>query len=348
MNVSKQKDKQGVTYRDAGVDLSASQRIKEKIKEVAKKTYGGNVVGGVGGFGAMYKLGDYRSPILVSSTDPVGTKLMVATMANNYSNIGADLVNACVNDLIVIGADPLFFLDYVATSSMDPEVVETIVSGISKSCQNVSCALIGGETSEMPGVFAGNNIDLSGFVVGVVEEDEMLRPLDTIQSGDTLIGVPSNGLHTNGYSLVRHVFGLDQDHSLLFEYFEELGETLEEALLRPHPSYYSELKNIFKHVKGIAHITGGGLYENVPRMLPEGLTARFELSNLERPSIFDLIQNRGAIQIDEMYRVFNMGLGMVIACESDQIELITSQVPNSEVVGEVGHSKTDGKVTIKY
>ena len=346
--MSKQKDKQGVTYRDAGVDLSASQRIKEKIKEVAKKTYGGNVVGGVGGFGAMYKLGDYRSPILVSSTDPVGTKLMVATMANNYFNIGADLVNACVNDLIVIGADPLFFLDYVATSSMDPEVVETIVSGISKSCQNVSCALIGGETSEMPGVFAGNNIDLSGFVVGVVEEDEMLRPLDTIQSGDTLIGVPSNGLHTNGYSLVRHVFGLDQDHSLLFEYFEELGETLEEALLRPHPSYYSELKNIFKHVKGIAHITGGGLYENVPRMLPEGLTARFELSNLEKPSIFDLIQNRGAIQIDEMYRVFNMGVGMVIACESDQIELITSQVPNSEVVGEVGHSKTDGKVTIKY
>ncbi len=348
MNVSNQKDKQGVTYRDAGVDLSASQRIKEKIKEVAKKTYGGNVVGGVGGFGAMYKLGDYRSPILVSSTDPVGTKLMVATMANNYSNIGADLVNACVNDLIVIGADPLFFLDYVATSSMDPEVVETIVSGISKSCHNVSCALIGGETSEMPGVFAGNNIDLSGFVVGVVEEDEMLRPLDTIQSGDTLIGVPSNGLHTNGYSLVRHVFGLDQDHSLLFEYFEELGETLAEALLRPHRSYYSELKNIFKNVKGIAHITGGGLYENVPRMLPEGLTARFELSNLEKPSIFDLIQNRGAIQIDEMYRVFNMGLGMVIACESDQIESIISQIPNSEVVGEVEHSKTDGKVTIKY
>ena len=165
--MSNQKDKQGVTYRDAGVDLSASQRIKEKIKEVAKKTYGGNVVGGVGGFGAMYKLGDYRSPILVSSTDPVGTKLMVATMANNYSNIGADLVNACVNDLIVIGADPLFFLDYVATSIMDPEVVETIVNGISKSCQNVSCALIGGETSEMPGVFAGNNIDLSGFVVVV-------------------------------------------------------------------------------------------------------------------------------------------------------------------------------------
>ena len=186
MNLGNQKEKQGVTYRDAGVDLSASQMIKEKIKEVAKRTYGENVVGGVGGFGAMYRLGDYRSPILVSSTDPVGTKLMVATMANNFSNIGADLVNACVNDLIVIGAHPLFFLDYIATSTMDPEVVETIVNGISESCQNVSCALIGGETSEMPGVFAGNNIDLSGFVVGVVEEDEMLRPLDMIQSGDTL------------------------------------------------------------------------------------------------------------------------------------------------------------------
>lgn len=344
--MSNQREDQGVTYRDAGVDLSASQTIKEKIKELAKRTYGENVVGGVGGFGAMYRLGDYRSPILVSSTDPVGTKLMVATMANNFSNIGADLVNACVNDLIVIGADPLFFLDYVATSTMDPEIVEIIVSGISESCQSVSCALIGGETSEMPGVFAGNNIDLSGFVVGVVEEDEMLKPFDTIQSGDSLIAVPSNGLHTNGYSLVRHVFGLDRDNSLLFEYFEDLGETLADALLRPHPSYYSELKNVFKHVKGIAHITGGGLYENVPRMLPEGLTARFDLSDLSKPSIFDFIQNRGDIQTEEMYRVFNMGVGMVIACGSDQVELITSQVPNSEVVGEVGYSKNEGIVTI--
>jgi phosphoribosylformylglycinamidine cyclo-ligase len=346
MNVSNQRENTGVTYQDAGVNLSASQVIKERIKKVAKKTYGKNVLGGVGGFGAMYRLGDYREPILVSSTDPVGTKLMVATMADDFSSVGADLVNACVNDLIVIGADPLFFLDYVATSIMDPVVVETIVKGIGESCQSVDCALIGGETSEMPGVFAGNNIDLSGFVVGVVEEDEMLRPLETIESGDCLIGVASNGLHTNGYSLVRHVFDLDKDHSPLSEYFEDLGESLGDALLRPHLSYYGDLKPIFKFVKGIAHITGGGLYENVPRMLPEGVTAQFNLSSLRKPPIFDFIQERGSIQSDEMYKVFNMGLGMVIACDFDQAPLITSRVSNSEIIGEIIHNKVGDKVII--
>ena len=191
-----------ITYESAGVNLQSSEKIKNKIKDLAKQTYNPNVIGGVGGFGAMYKISGYREPILVSSTDPVGTKLMVAGMIGDYSHIGEDLVNACINDLIVVGAEPLFFLDYIATSQMIPSVVETIVGGISEACKNVGCALIGGETSEMPGVFNESNFDISGFVVGAVEADQMLDPINTSKAGDLLIGLPSNGLHTNGYSLV--------------------------------------------------------------------------------------------------------------------------------------------------
>jgi len=335
INVTSKRSDQGPTYQDAGVSLAASERVKRKIKELAEKTYGPSVLGGVGGFGAMYRVAGYRDPVLVSSTDPVGTKLMVAGMAGDYTNIGADLVNACVNDLIVIGADPMFFLDYIATSRLDPVVLETIVEGIAGACQAVGCALIGGETSEMPGVFAADNMDLSGFVVGVVEADQMLRPLEKIEVGDALIGVPSNGLHTNGYSLVRHVFGLNHDASPLKEYIVELGETLGESLLRPHPSYYKKLRPIFGLSKGIAHITGGGLHENVPRMLPEGLGARFNSSKWEIPQVFKLLQHRGSIDIDEMYRVFNMGLGMVVACEPEKASGILSTVEGSVLAGEV-------------
>ena len=337
----------GATYESAGVDLEASQRVKERIKEVAKKTYGPNVLGGVGGFGAMYRVGGYKDPVLVSSTDPVGTKLMVAVMANNFDQIGADLVNACVNDLIVIGADPLFFLDYVATSVMDPNIVETVVIGIANACQEVGCALIGGETSEMPGVFSDDNFDLSGFVVGAVEAEQMLTPMENIKEGDTLIGIPSNGLHTNGYSLVRHVFQLHANRTILSEYVQELGETLGEALLRPHPSYYSILKPVFQMSKGIAHITGGGLYENMPRMLPSGLAVRFDASLWESPPVFQLIQKQGGIDIEEMYRVYNMGLGMVVVCEPEETNTILGSVKGSLVTGEVVIDTGSGRVLIE-
>ena len=336
----------GATYESAGVDLEASQRVKERIKQVAKKTYGPNVLGGVGGFGAMYKVDGYRDPVLVSSTDPVGTKLMVAVMANNFDQIGVDLVNACINDLIVIGADPLFFLDYVATSNMDPDIVETVVVGIANACQDVGCALIGGETSEMPGVFSGDNFDLSGFVVGAVESEQMLKPMENIKVGDSLIGVPSNGLHTNGYSLVRHVFELHANPARLSEYLSELGETLGEALLRPHPSYYKMLKPVFQMSKGIAHITGGGLYENMPRMLPPGLAARFDASLWESPAVFDIIRKQGGIDIEEMYRVYNMGLGMVVVCDPDEVNAILASVEGSVFAGEVIVEMGGGRVLI--
>ena len=331
----------GTTYKNAGVNLKASEFVKERIKLVAGQTYSPNVIGGVGGFGALYRFTDYKDPVLVSSTDPVGTKLMVARMVGDFSRIGADLVNACVNDIIVVGADPLFFLDYIATSRMVPQTVETIVTSIAGACSEVDCALIGGETAEMPGVFSADNFDLSGFVVGAVELEDMLHPFDTIIPGDALIGIPSDGLHTNGYSLVRHVFRLDVDFAILKTYVDELGQTLGEALLRPHPSYYHSLKPLFNLSKGVAHITGGGLFENVPRMLSARVAAKFYPSNWNTPPIFNIIQNQGSIDTAEMYRVYNMGLGMVVACASEHVSNFTSSIDNAVVVGEIVRA-TDG------
>jgi len=219
--------------------------------------------------------------------------------------------------------------------------VEMIVDSIAVACSEVDCALIGGETAEMPGVFSGDNFDLSGFVVGAVELEDMLHPFDTIIPGDALIGIPSDGLHTNGYSLVRHVFRLDVDFAILKTYVDELGQTLGEALLRPHPSYYHSLKPLFNLSKGVAHITGGGLYENVPRMLSARVAAKFYPSNWNMPPIFNIIQNQGSIDTAEMYRVYNMGLGMVVACASEHVSNFTSSIDNAVVVGEIVRA-TDG------
>lgn len=331
-------------YRAAGVDLEKSTNVKQRISDLAEKTYGPAVLGGVGGFGAMYGLSGYQAPVLVSSTDPIGTKLMIARMMNNFEDIGEDLVNACVNDLIVCGADPLFFLDYIATSRIDVSVVETIVRGIATACADIGCALIGGETSEMPGLFIGDNFDLSGFVVGAVEHDSMLRPHETIRDGDVLIGLPSNGLHTNGYSLIRHIFGLSDNSSPLYQHITGLGCTLGQALLLPHRSYYKELRPVFELLKGIAHITGGGLIENVPRMLPVGLSARLNRSSWEVPGIFETIQEKGSVSDLEMYRVFNMGLGMVLACDPSQVKAVVTNVPNAIVVGGVISSDGTSRV----
>ena len=336
-----------VTYESAGVNLQSSEKIKNKIKDLAKETYNSNVIGGVGGFGAMYKISGYREPILVSSTDPVGTKLMVAGMIGNYSYIGEDLVNACINDLIVVGAEPLFFLDYIATSEMIPDVVATIVGGISQACKNVGCALIGGETSEMPGVFNESNFDISGFVVGVVEADQMLDPINTSREGDILLGLPSNGLHTNGYSLVRHVFDLPNNLDLLGTKVNKSEETLGESLLKPHPSYYEDLKQVFSSCKGIAHITGGGLYENMPRILPDDLQAEFDASLWDIPPVFQFIKDTGSIDPEEMYRVFNMGLGMVIVCSPENAAEILETIPNANIVGKLQTRFSDDRVIIK-
>ena len=321
-------------YKKAGVDLEASREVKRRIRDIVARTHGPEVLAGVGAFGALYSFAGYTDPVLVASTDPVGTKLKLAVMTGRYEGIGADLVNACVNDVIVCGARPLLFLDYINMSRLRSEVVVTLVEGMARACEEVGCALIGGETAEMPGVFAGDNFDVSGFVLGVVERSEMIDT-SKIEEGDVLIGVPSNGLHTNGYSLVRHVYGLDSDPSPLYEFRSELGETLGDALLRPHTPYYNQLKPVFGRVKGIAHVTGGGLIENVPRMLPDGLSARFDPDAWAVPPIFTQLQEDGGISRDEMYRVFNMGLGMVLACDPTRVSEVLKLVPEAVEVGEV-------------
>ncbi len=334
------------TYKTAGVDLAASQSVKQRIGEIVSPTHGPDVLAGVGAFGAMYRLQGYSDPVLVASTDPVGTKLRLATLMGRYDTIGEDLVHACVNDVIVCGARPVFFLDYINMSRLKPDVVETLVTGMARACKDLGCALIGGETAEMPGVFAEGQFDLSGFVVGVVERSVMLDP-SAIRPGDTLLGVPSNGLHTNGYTLVRDVYGLDRDPSPLSKFRPELGETLGDALLRPHPPYYHALAPAFAHLKGIAHITGGGLLENVPRMLPEGAAASFDTAAWPLPPVFRLVQEDGGIDRDEMYRVFNMGLGMVLVCDPSRADAVRNLVPDSLVVGQVVEDSGAGPVILK-
>ncbi|MDA0768609.1 MAG: phosphoribosylformylglycinamidine cyclo-ligase [SAR202 cluster bacterium Casp-Chloro-G4] len=333
------------TYRAAGVNLDAAQDVKERIGAIVKPTHGPQVLGGVGGFGAMYQLAGYRDPVLVSSTDGVGTKLKLAIMLGRYDTIGEDLVNACVNDIIVCGAKPLFFLDYLAVAELEQPVVEALIQGMARACSEVDCALIGGETAQMPGLYNRGDFDMAGFVVGAVERDQILDG-STIKDGDVLIGLPSNGLHTNGYSLVRLVLGLDEDQSPLSEQVPELGKTLGEALLMPHPSYYAALAGVLPSLKGMAHITGGGLIENVPRVLPDGVSARFDTSTWSVPPIFTLLQERSSVTRDEMYRVFNMGLGMVLACDPAVADDVVRQVPDAMVVGEVFASTDDARVVL--
>ncbi len=322
------------TYKQAGVNLESSQDVKRRIGDIVARTHGPEVLAGVGAFGALYSFAGYEDPVLVASTDPVGTKLKLAVMTGRYDGIGEDLVNACVNDVIVCGAKPLLFLDYINMGSLRPDVVTTLVEGMAKACAEVGCALIGGETAEMPGVFAGDNFDVSGFALGAVERSDMVDT-SKIEAGDALIGLPSNGLHTNGYSLVRHIYGLDSDPAPLYEFCPELGETLGDALLRPHPPYYNRLAPAFGMVKGMAHITGGGLVENVPRMLPRGVSARFDTASWPLPPIFVRIQEDGGVSREEMYRVFNMGLGMVMVCERERVSEALSALPDALVVGEV-------------
>ena len=244
-----------LTYRDAGVNLDAAQDIKERIKSIVAPTHGPQVLGGVGGFGALYRLSGYADPVLVSSTDGVGTKLKLAIMMDRYDTIGEDLVNACINDIIVCGAEPLFFLDYLAVASLEQDVVASLISGMARACELAGCALIGGETAQMPGLYADGDFDMAGFVVGAVERDKILDG-SGIRPGDAIIGIPSNGLHTNGYSLVRHALGLDDDPTPLNEVVPELGEgvTLGDALLMPHPSYVEAVRS------GAAHAQGDGAH----------------------------------------------------------------------------------------
>ena len=280
--------------------------------------------------------------MLVSSVDGVGTKLIIASALDKHDTVGIDLVNHCVNDILTCGAEPLFFLDYIAVGKLVPEQVASVVRGVAQACRDAGCALIGGETAEMPGVYKEGDYDLAGFIVGVVEKDGMVNG-ETIAAGDVILGLPSSGLHTNGYSLVRKIFSVDRwkDH------YAELGRTLGEELLEPHRCYYQPLKPVLPMIKGMAHITGGGLIDNVPRILPPGLTAKFDSQSWAVPPIFQLIQREGKVARNEMYHVFNMGIGMVVVCSKSDADQLMSQLPEAKVIGEVVKGVGDKKVVIE-
>ena len=333
------------TYKDAGVDRDSAAEVRRRIAPLAAATHGPQVLEGIGGFGAMYRLSGYRDPVLVSSTDGVGTKLKIAISLGSYDTLGDDLVNACVNDVAVCGADPLFFLDYIAVGALRPDIVETLVAGMARACEAAGCALIGGETAEMPGMYEGDDFDLAGFAVGAAERSDIADP-SSVAEGDLLVGVPSNGLHTNGYSLVRDALGLDDNPALLEEHHSELQGNLGEALLEPHLSYVGAMKAVRGRIKAAAHITGGGLVENVPRALPEGLGASFDTANWDLPPVFSFLLERMNISRDESYRVFNMGLGLVLACDRKIAAEIEFLVPGARVVGEVSPAAGEQRVTL--
>lgn len=298
-------------YKRAGVDVEKGYEAVERMKKHVLKTARPEVIGGLGSFAGLFDLTslNYKEPVLVSGTDGVGTKLMLAFQMNKHDTVGIDLVAMCVNDIVAQGAKPLFFLDYIGCGKNDPEVIEQIVAGVSEGCVQAGAALIGGETAEMPGMYAEDEYDLAGFAVGIVEKAEIITG-ESIQKGDVVIGLASSGIHSNGYSLVRQVVkGFD-----LAKRYEGLSEPLGEALLRPTKIYAKPIAHVLENasVKGIVHITGGGFYENFPRVLPEGLGVKLDKSSWQVPEIFSFIQKQGNIPEDEMYGIFNMGIGMAL------------------------------------
>ncbi len=332
------------TYAAAGVNIDAADRAKELIKKKVRTTFRQEVLTDIGLFAGLFQLSSqYKEPVLVSSVDGVGTKLKLAVALDKHDTVGIDLVNHCINDIFTCGAEPLFFLDYIALGKLVPEQVESIISGLARACTDAGCSLIGGETAEMPGVYAVGDYDLAGFIVGVVEKKKVINGR-TIESGDAIVALPSTGLHTNGYSLARRVFGTDR--AKLETYYTELRRTLGEALLEPHRCYYPILKSSLPMVKGMAHITGGGIPGNLPRIFPRGLAAKIDKKSWKVPPIFPLIQKRGSIDEKEMYRVFNMGVGMLVICAPSNVDKLLAAIPKSWVIGEMVKQRGEERVSI--
>ena len=343
-------------YAASGVSIDAGTQAIELMKSAVKSTYGPEVLMGIGGFGGLYDasaLKGMRHPVLVSSTDGVGTKVKLAAQAGRYHSIGQDIVNHCINDILVQGARPLFFLDYFATSKLQPEITAEVVAGIAEACREAGCALIGGETAEMPGVYSPGEFDVAGTIVGVVEKDAILPRTADIRPGDVLIGLRSSGPHTNGYSLIRNIFeGVPLD-----TVYPELGIPLSEALLAPHRSYLGVLKSVIgeqgsaissqqSKIKALAHLTGGGFIENIPRVLPEGVNAAIRLDSWLVPPLFMLIQQHGKIALEEMFRVFNMGIGMVIVTDREQAAMLQAAIGEETYrIGEIVPG--NGKVVLQ-
>ncbi len=309
-----------LSYKDAGVDIDAGNALVDRIKGVAKRTTRPEVMGGLGGFGALCELPTgYREPVLVSGTDGVGTKLRLAMDLGRHDTIGIDLVAMCVNDLVVAGAEPLFFLDYYATGKLDVDIAADVVDGIGAGCEKAGCALVGGETAEMPGMYEGSDYDLAGFCVGVVEKSEILDG-SKVAEGDVLLGMASSGPHSNGYSLIRKI--LEVSGAALDTELD--GESLGDALMAPTRIYVKPLLSLIREsgvpVHALSHITGGGLTENLPRVLPEGLAARVDVSAWQRPAVFEWLREQGNVAEEEMYRVLNCGIGMVIVVPAEKAD----------------------------
>ena len=322
-----------VTYADAGVDINRANRTKQRIKYLAHKTFTKGVLSEIGGFGGLFSVDKtkYADPILVSSVDGVGTKLKVAFEMELHSTIGADLVNHCVNDIAVQGAAPMFFMDYLATGRLDPAIAEQVVEGIADACKHNGCALIGGETAEMPGFYPDGEYDLAGFIVGVVDREKIVTGKD-VQIGDIILGLPSNGLHTNGYSLARKLL-FEVGHYSPETYVNEIKNKVGNELMRTHRSYWPVLRKLVdgQCVAAMAHITGGGITENLPRVLPKGMAAVIELGSWPVLPIFEHLQQLGNVPQEEMLRTFNMGLGMLLVVPSAKFKKAQSVL---ERVGE--------------
>ena len=333
--------KKPITYKDAGVDIDAGNQFVDMIKPLVKATSRPEVLTDIGGFGGLFSLNSskYKRPTLVAATDGVGTKLKLAFMMEKHDTVGIDLVAMCVNDIIVQGAEPLFFLDYLATSKLSPEAAVEIVKGIAEGCKQAGCALLGGETAEMPGMYGGGEYDLAGFSVGVVDNDNIIDG-STITTGDQIIGIASNGLHSNGFSLARKIF-LEEMKLDLHDTPAGLDQPLGEALLTPTLIYVKSIQNLLKNfnIKGIAHITGGGLLENLPRVLPQQCKAVIERNSWEKPAIFEMLREGGNIPEEEMYRTFNYGIGMTLIVPPNEVEDILGRLvglgESAYLIGEI-------------
>ena len=335
-------DPKPLDYKSSGVDIDAGNETVRRIKTLAKSTFTPGVLSEIGSFGGLFKLDPaaWKEPVLVSSADGVGTKLKVAFMANQHRTIGVDLVNHCVNDILVQGATPLFFLDYLATGKLSPDVAEQIVEGLAKACRDNGCALLGGETAEMPGFYADGEYDVAGFIVGAVDRANVIDGR-AIAAGDVLIGLPSSGLHTNGYSLARKIV-FDELKLKVDSHVPDLGETVGDALLRTHRSYLTVIKPLLGRgmIKGMAHITGGGITDNLPRVLPGGTAARVNRSSWRVPALFRWLGESGRVPEYDLRRALNMGIGMILvvaAKDADAVrkDLLNAGEANSLVIGDI-------------
>jgi len=325
-------------YKQAGVDIEAGNEVVRRIRSLARGTFTPGVLSDIGSFGGLFRLDTsaLADPVLVSSADGVGTKLRVAFLARIHRTVGVDLVNHCVNDILVQGAQPLFFLDYLATGRLEPDVAVQVVEGLSAACRENGCALLGGETAEMPGFYADGEYDVAGFIVGVVPRSQLIDG-KRIAAGDALIGVPSSGLHTNGYSLARRI-AFDVAKLRIDSAVTDLGTTIGAALLEPHRSYLPLIRPLLPSgvIKGMAHITGGGITDNLPRILPEGTRAAIDRSSWRVPAIFQWLQRTGNVPDDDMMRTFNMGIGLIVVCDNASADQLVDQLgPGAARIGRI-------------